>query len=102
MGAAILCTLQLFRPSSPYLTAGKVRCFAFAPPPIFEPPSSLPGFINSCVFTFVHNMDCIPRASSGSMVRLLLAMQTVDNLALSVHERLKFLKGDYYLKCEIP
>jgi len=102
---AILATILLCGDGSPFaqhMSARKVKCYAFAPPPTFEPLWALPPWVHASTYTFVHNMDCVPRACLGTLSKLFLAVKEVDSLSLSALQRMVYLRGDYELPQTLP
>ena len=39
-----------------------VKCYAFAPPPVFGPLNKIPRWANATTHTFVHYVDMVPRS----------------------------------------
>mmetsp|Transcript_139942 Transcript_139942/g.390134 ORF Transcript_139942/g.390134 Transcript_139942/m.390134 type:complete len:400 (-) Transcript_139942:102-1301(-) len=104
-GTAVLTTILLSGDGSPFsrlMAAAKVKCFAFAPPPVFEPLWALPPWVHASTYSFVNNMDCVPRACLGTLSKLFLAMKQVDALPMTPLQRLAFLRGDYELEHQLP
>jgi hypothetical protein len=104
-GTAILATILLSGDDAPLrrmMAAGKVKCYAFAPPPTFEPLSALPSWVHDSTYTFINNMDAVPRTCLGTISKLLLALQHVDALPMSTTERLAFLRGNHALEEKLP
>lgn len=104
-GTAIFATILLSGDGSPFsrlMAGGKVKCYAFAPPPVFEPLWALPPWVHASTYTFVNNMDCVPRACLGTVSKLFLAMKQVDALPMTPLRRLAFLRGDYELEHQLP
>mmetsp|Transcript_53265 Transcript_53265/g.105886 ORF Transcript_53265/g.105886 Transcript_53265/m.105886 type:complete len:399 (+) Transcript_53265:63-1259(+) len=104
-GVAILATILLCGDGSPFarlMAARKVRCFAFAAPPTFEPVWALPPWVHASTWSFVCNMDCVPRACLGTLGKLFFAVQQVDAMAFSPLQRALFLKGDVNLPQTLP
>jgi len=104
-GAAILATLLLCgdqRPLSRLMAASKVKCYAFAPPPTFEPLWALPPWVHASTYSFVHNMDCLPRACLGTVAKLYLAIRHVDALPLTTQQRVAYLRSDILLDHTLP
>lgn len=96
-GIAALATVQAFGEGSflqKFATAGRVKCYAFGPPPTFEPANKVPPKCAAAIYTFVNNMDCIPRASLGSIGKLLQAVRKVDALQYETGDRVQLLKAD--------
>lgn len=90
-GTAVLTSLKLFSKESKdsIHDADLVDCFAFAPPSVFHPREKLPS--SPQIYSFINNMDCIPRCCLGTGVKFLLAIREVDQLEVSLVERLKLL-----------
>jgi len=104
-GIAILATILLCGDGSPFarfMVARKVKCFAFASPPTFEPLWALPPWVHASTYSFVNNMDCVPRACLGTLSKLLLAVKEVDSLCLTSLQRMLYLRGDYELPQTLP
>mmetsp|Transcript_48664 Transcript_48664/g.155480 ORF Transcript_48664/g.155480 Transcript_48664/m.155480 type:complete len:400 (-) Transcript_48664:167-1366(-) len=104
-GTAVLATILLSGDGSPFsrlMAAAKVKCYAFAPPPLFEPLWALPPWVHASTYSFVNNMDCVPRACLGTVSKLFLAMRQVDALPMAPLQRLAFLRGDYELEHQLP
>lgn len=96
-GIAVLATVQAFGEGSAVeslLKKGKVKCYAFSPPPIFEPVGSLLMHRTSAIYSFINGMDCVARASPATLGKLLLAVRSVDDLTIDHPTRLDFLGGD--------
>jgi len=89
-------------PLSRLMAAAKVKCYAFAPPPIFEPLWALPPWVHASTYSFVNGMDCVPRICFGTVTKLFLAIKQVDALPMSSLQRLSFLRGDYELEYQLP
>jgi len=102
---AVLAMILLSGDKSPFnrlMAASKVKCYAFAPPPIFEPLWALPPWVHASTYSFVNGMDCVPRACLGTVSKLFLAMKQVDALPMTSLQRLSFLRGDYELEYQLP
>jgi hypothetical protein len=102
---AVLAMILLSHDGSPLsklMAASKVKCYAFAPPPIFEPLWALPPWVHASTYSFVNGMDCVPRMCLGTVSKLFLAMKQVDSLPMSAVERLAFLRGEKELKYQLP
>jgi len=102
---AVLAMILLSHDGSPLsklMAAAKVKCYAFAPPPIFEPLWALPPWVHASTYSFVNGMDCVPRICLGTMSKLFLAMKQVDSLPMSAVQRLAFLQGDNELGYQLP
>jgi len=102
---AVLAMILLSGDGSPFsklMSAAKVKCYAFAPPPIFEPLWALPPWVHASTYSFVNGMDCVPRICQGTVSKLFLAMQQVDSLPMSALQRLEFLQGDDELAYQLP
>lgn len=100
-GIATLATILLSADGCPFaklMATGKVKCYAFAPSPSFEPLWALPAWVHGSTYSFIYNMDCVPRACIGTVTKLYLALQSIDELPLSAERRLAYLRGE----CEMP
>jgi hypothetical protein len=79
-GVASLLTLMLHEEASPVIElASRVRCFAYAPPPVFfREPRGFPHPAEACIAAFVHADDCVPFLSVDSGRRLLAGLRAVE------------------------
>eukprot|EP00116_Pleurobrachia_bachei_P003945 sb/3464207/ len=88
-GTASLLTLYLahHRADLPeYLGKCDLRCFAFAPPPVYKPGEG-EQLDTSGIVTVVTAQDIVPRASMANTFSLLMQLQYTENLPLSLWER---------------
>lgn len=90
-GTAILCTVLLSR-VSPLSGSPKMRCFAYAPPPVVGPlsNSALRGLT---IYSFINRADVVPRASLANVFHLGLECMAVDRLEL-YHHRFNLMRRD--------
>lgn len=104
-GMAALATMLLSREGcalSCAMRAGRVKCYSFAPPPTFEPLWALPAWVRGSTYSFVHGMDCVPRACLGAVSQLFMAVKQVDALPMTALQRLAFLRGDLDMDQRLP
>mmetsp|Transcript_32778 Transcript_32778/g.94127 ORF Transcript_32778/g.94127 Transcript_32778/m.94127 type:complete len:395 (-) Transcript_32778:114-1298(-) len=104
-GIAVLTTVQLCGDGCPLrhaMKSSRVQCYAFGPPPTFEPLWALPSSIRSSTFAFVHGMDCVPRLCLGSLSKLLVMVRQVDALPLTGLQRMAFLRGSLDMDYCVP
>lgn len=104
-GVAVLAMMVLCVEGGPLcrsMQAGKVRCYAFGPPPTFKPLWALPGWVHSSTYSLVNHMDCTPRTCLQSIAGLLLAVSQVDTLPLSAFQRMAFIRGEVQLGVRLP
>lgn len=97
---ALLCSEG--SPLARLVAANKVRCFAFGSPPSFEPLWALPPWVQASTYTFVYNMDCVPRACLGTLGKLLLAVREVDKQPMTEQQRIVYLRGEFELPQTCP
>merc|ERR1712194_533299 len=67
-GVATLATILMASDGCPLaklMSTGRVKCYAFAPPPVFEPLWALPAWVHGSTYSFIFNMDCVPRTCMG-------------------------------------
>lgn len=90
-GTSVLVTLSLFSEASSdsLHKPDLVECFAFAPPPVFYPRTKLPE--EPQIYSFINNMDVIPRLCLGTGTKLCLAIKEVDSMDMNLAGRLKFM-----------
>lgn len=104
-GVAALTTILLSAEGCPFaklMAAGKVKCYAFAPPPTFEPLWALPAWVHGSTYSFVHNMDCVPRTCIGTVAKLYLALQEVDQLPFTIEKRLAYIRDEAKIDEQLP
>jgi len=104
-GVASLATILLCADGCPFaklMATGKVKCYSFAPPPTFEPLWALPAWVHGSTHSFVYGMDCVPRACSGTLSKLYMALKKVDELPLSAERRLAYIRGECELDTVLP
>jgi len=74
------------------LRSHTVRCVALGPPPVYRSLARPPGEeVRSEIYIFVLNHDCIPRLSMAVSSRLLAMMKAVDDLDLTIYEKMKVI-----------
>ena len=90
-GTAILCTV-LLSVVSPLSGRPRMRCFAFAPPPVVGPltHNALRGLT---IHSFINRADVVPRASLANVFHLGLECMAVDRLDL-YHHRFNLMRRD--------
>jgi len=104
-GVAVLAMMVLSMEGGPLcwaMQAGKVRCYAFGPPPIFQPLWALPGWVHSSTYSFVNHTDCMPRTCLQSIAGLLVAVSQVDALSLGTLQRMAFIRGEVQIAVRLP
>lgn len=104
-GVAALCTILLSADGCPFaklMAAGKVKCYTFAPPPTFEPLWALPAWVHGSTYSFVFNMDCVPRTCLGTLAKLYLALKEVDQLPFTIEKRLAYIRDDAQIDEKLP
>jgi hypothetical protein len=84
------------------LEGGTAKCFAFGPPPVYEPANQVSPKVASCIYSFVNNMDCIPRTCLGTVGKLLMAVREVDELSLDMAARMDVIRGSEPTEHAIP
>jgi len=93
-GVALLATLQAFGESpivQKLAATNMAKCYAFSAPPVFS--GEVPDQLLPNIYSFVYGKDMIPRASLGSMGKLLVALKQVDELEMGTPARLQVLEG---------
>eukprot|EP00927_Polykrikos_kofoidii_P013236 TRINITY_DN15761_c0_g1_i1.p1 TRINITY_DN15761_c0_g1~~TRINITY_DN15761_c0_g1_i1.p1 ORF type:complete len:518 (+),score=56.87 TRINITY_DN15761_c0_g1_i1:65-1618(+) len=86
---AMLCTILL--KAKPLDGNPRVVCFAYAPPPSVAPTTA--SAVSGCdMYAFVNRTDIVPRASVSNIFRLGQECMAVDQLDLTLSERLNLIK----------
>lgn len=104
-GVAALSTILLSADGCPLaklMAAGKVKCYAFAPPPTFEPLWALPAWVHGSTYSFIYGMDCVPRTCMGTLAKLYVALKEVDQLPLSIEKRLAYIRDEAKIHDHLP
>jgi len=83
---AILCTLILTK--TPATGNPKLRCFGYAPTPIV---SKVEPFKGVEIYAFKNHLDVVPSASFSNVTCLLCEMLAVDNLDLTLSDRISIV-----------
>merc|ERR1719424_1214124 len=78
LGAGVACLLAVLLAKEEEALAARVRCFAFAPPPVFAPLSAARGVE---VRAFLHGEDCVPFLSVDAGRRLLASLRAAGTIA---------------------
>jgi hypothetical protein len=92
-GTAILLSILLDRIS--LLQGVNMRCFAFAPPPVFAPLDVLKTNVSSRITSYILEDDFVTRCSLASVHRLVSRVSRIDQLNLSFMDRVGILRrGD--------
>eukprot|EP00930_Biecheleria_cincta_P070927 TRINITY_DN58496_c0_g1_i1.p1 TRINITY_DN58496_c0_g1~~TRINITY_DN58496_c0_g1_i1.p1 ORF type:complete len:504 (+),score=85.80 TRINITY_DN58496_c0_g1_i1:44-1513(+) len=90
-GTAILCSILLT--ADPSKKFQRLRCFAFAPPPVVSPLTAS-AVQNVEIHSFVNRTDVVPRASLANVFHLLEECMAVDQLDLNFLPRFAVMSGD--------
>ncbi|CAN0032580.1 unnamed protein product, partial [Hapterophycus canaliculatus] len=96
-GVSILLTMMLFRrrrelgldPQT------EIRCFAFAPPPVFGPLHKMSGETRRAIRSFVFGNDMICRLSLASAYGLFRDLKEVDAIGASLPLRLSYIVNEH-------
>jgi len=70
-----------------------VKCYAFAPPPVFGPLNKIPRWANATTHTFVHYVDMVPRSQIYTAIKVMLAWKKVDEADICESARFNFIFG---------
>ena len=93
-GTAVLLTLHLLSVKGSQSSSLKncdIRCYSYAPPPVFYCKDELPPSWQEAIVTVVNGNDIIPRVSLANMYKLLLQMQNIDSLQFNTWDRCKLI-----------
>jgi len=96
-GVAVLISLDLLIGEKSIILpdSTQIRCFAFAPPPVFRSASdgsSISDNVMNKINIIINNHDCIPRTSLGSITRLLKSLRAVDKINLTLRQQFQILR----------
>jgi len=99
-GTATIATLLLRGQTFPG-ERPRLRCFAFAPPPVISPLvlQEVPGVE---FYSFVNRFDVVPRASTHNILNLGMVALAVDQLDLTLMDRIGLIRRGRSLPGEDP
>lgn len=81
LGAGVACLLNvLVYHENVVPQTNKVRCFAYAPPPVFHPVSAAPTAVQNTI-AYVHQRDIVPFLSVNGVRRFFSLLLTVDKIS---------------------
>ena len=66
-----------------------IKCYAFAPPPVFSSPDLLSRYPLDCFEVYINHSDVVPRLSLATFNDMLHALQRIDMLKIDMKERLR-------------
>eukprot|EP00947_MAST-08B_sp_MAST-8B-sp1_P004579 g4579.t1 len=96
-GTACLLTMLLLedlqRPASRLPKDTEIRCFAFAPPPVYAPVENAPPGTTQAIVAFRHAADAVPKLSLLSVRHLIQAVRRIDELPLKRSTRYRAILG---------
>ncbi|CAJ1366067.1 unnamed protein product [Effrenium voratum] len=90
-GTAILCTLLLSE--MPLPPKPRLRCYAFAPPPVVGPVEHR-SLKQAEIHSFINRADVVPRASLANVFSLGQECMAVDGLDLDFFSRFNLMRRD--------
>lgn len=70
----------------------RMTVYAFAPPPILSPVESLTPDDTRNMYSFVHNLDCVPRATLRGLELLCSKIMHIDKIVQEEGDNLKILR----------
>jgi len=71
------------------LDASNLRCFAFAPPPVYT--GTIPPPWEDHIYVFINSKDVVPTLSAKSIHDVLQAVKCIDKLNLTISQRLQIV-----------
>jgi len=90
-GTAILCSLLL--KAKPVAANPRIRCFAYAPPPVVHPLNA-PAVKAVEIHAFVNRTDIVPRASLANVFHFGEEIMAVDQLPIPFYVRIQLIRRD--------
>jgi len=90
-GVAVLVAMEILMEDKA-MDSRPVRCFAYAPPPVFRNLNQVPASVRSQISIVINNHDIIPRTSLGSIARLVTSLRAVDELHLSLMDQIRVIR----------
>ena len=66
-----------------------IKCYAFAPPPVFSSPNLLNKYPLDAIEVYINHRDIVPRLSLATFNDMLHVLQRIDMLKLDMKERLQ-------------
>jgi Lipase (class 3) len=77
-GAACLLNIKLHENERSLINGRRVRCFAYASPPVFSPLSAIPEAMNACT-NYIHERDVVPFLSMDSLRHWLASVKAIQD-----------------------
>ena len=94
-GTACLLNIMCHNDGNKLVDGRKVRCFAYAAPPVFSPLELVPGAVQSAT-NYIHEKDVVPFLSVDSVRHVFTSVRTIEdhmNNKLGRIERFKLTAG---------
>ena len=91
LGAGVACLLSILLLKSMKLKDSELRCFAFAPPPVFEGPIS--NNINNTILSFANIDDIVPHLCLYKVEKALKRLLQLDSDPVDAYTRLSIILG---------
>jgi len=93
LGAGTSILVSILLTAQPLKNQRRLRCFAFAPPPVVSPLTAS-AIRNVEIHSFVNRTDVVPRASLANVFHLGEECMAVDQLDLNFMRRFMLISGD--------
>ena len=91
LGAGTACLLHILchQEDRKLVEGRKVRCFAYATPPVFSPLEFVPKTALKSCTAYIHDRDVVPFLSVDSVRHLLASLSVVGNQRPKLYQKLK-------------
>ena len=89
-GTAILLTMLIMETVGQHID---VKCWAFAPPPVFRPLDKANPRCASAIKAVCYRHDVVPRLCLASVVSLLCRLKVIDQMPWSIWDRFRYATG---------
>jgi hypothetical protein len=97
LGGACACLLNIMchENGNKLVNGRKVRCFAYASPPVFYPLENAKEAVKDCI-SFINERDCVPFLSVDSVRHAFASLRAIQKHDLRLAQRLKIVSGFSY------
>jgi pimeloyl-ACP methyl ester carboxylesterase len=89
-GTASLLNILLHQNNREMLNGRKVRCFAFASPPVFTPLEQASDAVEACT-NFIHEHDCVSFLSVDSVRHLFNCVRAIEEQEMKWMDRMRLV-----------
>ena len=89
-GTACLLNIMCHRHKTSLFEGSKIRCFAYAAPPVFAPLQLIPDAVQSTT-NFIHGMDAVPFLSVDSVRHVFSSVRVIEDYMTNLSRTARFM-----------